>query len=155
MHCLIIKILELLSPIAEACVKGFREGNQVVRELRASAQALQKKCTELEESNRVAESKIQTLQQKLVAAQTTIVTVGPAVVWSMILPKRVAIPLDFLALGVATGLLLCPSAMGVKRHAHELSRRLVATQDLFVQAIRRRIRDLKSVPASQSFSTTP
>lgn len=39
MQCLINKMLELLSPIAAACVKGFREGNQVVRDLRASAHA--------------------------------------------------------------------------------------------------------------------
>lgn len=155
MLCLITKVLELLSPIAAACAKGFREGNQVVRELRASAQAWQRKCTELEERNRVAESKIQTLEQKLAAAQMAIVALGPAVVWSMILPKRVAIPLDFLALGVAIGLLLRPSAIGLKPYAHELSRRLVATQDLFVQAIRRRVGDWKSVPVSQTFSTTP
>ena len=147
MQCLLTIVLDVFSQILAPCIKAFHEGSEKVRCFQARAETAEKRCTELEEKNRAYESQIQTLLARI----TVLVA---ALLWTMILPKRVAMPLDLVALGAAFGDQLLRVVENLRVYGSQQIPLAITCLVQLVERARNGISSWKSVPEVRSFSTS-
>lgn len=141
-----------LSHIVVPCLELFRDICQTVRRTRAAV--WKKECLEWKEKFRSAELRIQTLQEKLATAQAGKALMAAAAVWSVILPKPIAFPLDLLALGTAFSDELLTLVTSLRESASKVTRRMRPVR--LIKQIRSGMLDWKwkAAPISGTFSTS-
>lgn len=158
MECFLKVVLHVLSEIAAPCIKAFREGGKKVRGLEARAEATKKECLEWKERYLAAESRIQTLVQKLATAYAAIGVLAGTVMLGMIFPQaRVLIGLVGLSIVFGGQLLPMANKLGsyaskVSQYANNIIRQIPQTLHRCITQLRSRMPDWKwkSVPIFRS-----
>jgi len=147
-----IAACNFLSQIVLPCLELFRDIREMVR--RTRAEVWENECLEWKEKFRTAELEIQTLQEKLATAHAAMAVLAATVVRSMILPKRIAFPLDLLALGIVFGNPLLRLVSSLWQDANNVKRQVPPAVERLVEQIRCEVRSWnlkwKSVTTSSS-----
>ena len=156
MEC-VLKILHLLAEIAAPCVKAFREGSEMVRGLRASAQAWQKECLEWKQKYDASESEKRGLRKELGRVKTLMT--GALLFYMIYHPGGAPFFAALVILPVVHRSVLFHLADSANEYAGNAARQIPPAMRHLVERIRQGIRswNLKwnSISLARIFRTTP